>query len=57
MLRQRLQTAIPLFIAFIVAVVAGDAWFVGAVALVLSLAGWEWARLFGHDTVPARLLP
>ncbi len=48
MLRQRLLTAIPLFIIFILVVAAGDLWYWGMVLLALSLAGWEWARLFGQ---------
>jgi phosphatidate cytidylyltransferase len=46
-MRQRAQTAIVLFVAFAVAVLAGDLWFWAGVLLALCLAAWEWLGLFG----------
>ena len=48
MLRERVLTALVLLPIFTVSVVAGGVWYWGAVLLTLSIAGWEWGRLFGQ---------
>lgn len=45
---QRARTAFVLLLIFLVAVAVGGTWYWGACLIVLSLAGWEWARLFGQ---------
>lgn len=45
---QRARTAFILLAIFLVAGVAGGTWYWAACLVVLSLAGWEWARLFGQ---------
>ncbi len=47
-MRQRIQTGSVLFVIFITVVLTGDILYWGAVLAALSLAGWEWGRLFGE---------
>ncbi len=55
MLGQRIITAILLAAGFLGGLFFLPAgWFAGLMAVVLALAGWEWARLAGWSTLPAR---
>jgi len=56
MLRQRVITACLLVTLLLVVIfLFPPLWFEGFVGAVLLLAGWEWSRLAGLQSVPARL--
>jgi phosphatidate cytidylyltransferase len=48
MMRERILTAILLLIVFVVSAAYGGVLYWGLALVTLSLAGWEWTRLFGQ---------
>lgn len=57
MLLQRVIVAAILLPVGIAVIFLGGVWFAAAIALILGLAGWEWAQLFRHGGLqPAGVL-